>query len=544
MNLSRSVLAALMLAAAAVAVTAGPASAATGFPATADLNGRDGKSLDANVVRVDMYRTGQTVNVVCQDRGDTAYGSSVWDRTTENVWVPDAYVRTGYTGFHPGLPRCSDLGNDGRDFPATTALNGRAAPSLSARVVEVDMYLSGEAVPVVCQATGEAAYGSTVWDRTADGVWVPDAYVRTGYTGFHPDVRRCADAAPSTFAFKAKVDLAGRDRRATSATEKKTYPGGSTIYVVCQAIGANAYGSNIWDRTTDSLWVADHYVKTGYDSFTPGVPRCAADSEDSSGSNGAFPAKVDLAGRDRKSTAGIEKKTYPAGSAVRITCQAYGEYAYGSSIWDRTSDGLWVADFYVRTGTDGFISNMPRCDSDQPSGGGGSGGGTGDGDCAAGHGRIGGAAGPTSGTNAERIARVIAAARTMTGRGLSYSWGAGGKGGPACGSGATSPSGFQDYNVFGFDCSGLTLYAYWKGAGVNIGANTTGQYGVGRRVSYADRAPGDLIFWGENGHTTHVAIYLGDNRMIEAAAPRGTGSVHETTVYSTHRYDLVVRVLG
>ena len=447
---------------------------------------------------------------------------------------------TGSDSFVPGIPRCSDLGQDGSVFPATADLNGRAGPSLGARLVEENMYRSGDWVTVVCQTTGDAAYGSTIWDKTDDNVYVPDAYVKTGSTGFATGVARCTNTTTGQFGFRASVDLAGRSAKSTSATEVKTYPAGSTVFITCQALGENAYGSTIWDKTTDKLWVADHYLKTGYDSFTPGVPRCSGE-DNSSGSGGAYPAKVDLAGRSAKSTTAAEVKTYPAGSTVHITCQAYGELAYGSYIWDKTTDKLWVADYYLKTGSDGFLSNMPRCDDDPPSGGSGGGGSTGD--CGDGHGRINGPAGSTSGTASERIARVIAAARAMTGRGLSYSWGAGGKGGPSCGISAASPGGYLDYNRYGFDCSGFTLYAYWYGTGINIGPNTGSQYNAGRRLSYSERQPGDLIFWANSqGSTTHVAIYLGNNRMLEAAPPRGSGSVHETAVYGSHSQ--VVRLVG
>ena len=522
------------------------ASASTAFTAKADLNGRDGASIDANVVKVDMYRTGQRVNVLCQDRGGMAYGSTIWDKTTENVWVPDAYVRTGVDGFKPGVPRCGDLAQDGQDFPVIADLDGRAEPSLTARLVEEKMYEAGDRVTVVCQTDGGAAFGSTIWDKTDDGVFVPDAQVKTGHSGFAPGLSRCANQTPSRYGFTASTDLAGRADRATTAAAVKTYPAGSTVYITCQAIGANAYGSNIWDYTVDKLWVADHYLKTGYDTFTPGVPRCSPASSPASSSpasppaqsaGGEYPAKVAVAGRKAKSTTSAEVKTYPAGSKIRIVCQAYGALAYGSYIWDKTSDQLWVADAYVTTGSDGFLSNMPRCDDDQPSGGSAP-----TGDCRDGHGRINGPAGSTAGTSAERIARVIAAARNMTGRGLSYSWGGGGKGGPSCGISSPSPGGYVDYNRYGFDCSGYTLYAFWSGAGINIGPNTGSQYGAGRRLPYSQRKPGDLIFWFSGGVSVHVAIYLGDNEMLEAAPPRGSGSVHRTSVYGSHAE--VVRVIG
>jgi cell wall-associated NlpC family hydrolase len=96
--------------------------------------------------------------------------------------------------------------------------------------------------------------------------------------------------------------------------------------------------------------------------------------------------------------------------------------------------------------------------------------------------------------------------------------------------------------VYGFDCSGYTLYSFWKGAGIDIGPNTGSQWNVGRRLPYSQRRPGDLIFWFEGGTSTHVAIYVGNDRMLEAAPPRGTGSVHETAVYGSHSQ--VVRVIG
>src|SRR4051794_37354528 len=45
---------------------------------------------------------------------------------------------------------------------------------------------------------------------------------------------------------------------------------------------------------------------------------------------------------------------YPKGSSVLVVCQAAGGVTYdGSRIWDLTSDGLWVPDHYVATGTSG-----------------------------------------------------------------------------------------------------------------------------------------------------------------------------------------------
>ncbi len=270
-------------------------------------------------------------------------------------------------------------------------------------------------------------------------------------------------------------------------------------------------------------------VATGVGGYGTGT--AAADETAATG----YPAKAELAGRDRKSTAATEVRTHAAGSTVEITCQAYGEWAYGSFIWDRTTDDLWVADHYVKTGYAGFVPGMPRCDGDQPSE---------PPQCAPGHGRIDGPAGPSGGTVEEKIARVLDVARSQTGRDYSYAWGGGGKGGASCGIAAASPGGYVDYARLGYDCSGYTLHAYWKGAGFDIGAHTGAQYGTGRKVPYGERRPGDLILFGTDGVTSHVGLYVGDDRMLQAAPPRGTTSVGEVAVPESNRFASVVRVFG
>lgn len=71
-------------------------------------------------------------------------------------------------------------------------------------------------------------------------------------------------------------------------------------------------------------------------------------------------------------------------------------------------------------------------------------------------------------------------------------------------------------------------------AGVDIGADTNQRSCHGRVISCSDRQAGDLLFRGSQGNTDHVAIYLGNGEMLEAAPPRDTGSVHETAVYGSH----------
>ena len=78
-----------------------------------------------------------------------------------------------------------------------------------------------------------------------------------------------------------------------------------------------------------------------------------------------------------------------------------------------------------------------------------------------------------------------------------------------------------------WDCSGLTLKAY-AAAGVYIGIHgSNSQYNTmaseNRLLPLSARQPGDLLFYSNGGSLTackyHVAIYIGNNQMIEAPYP-------------------------
>ena len=47
--------------------------------------------------------------------------------------------------------------------------------------------------------------------------------------------------------------------------------------------------------------------------------------------------------------------TFAEGHEVELECQIIGENIFGNSIWDKTTDGCYVSDYYVRTGSDGMV---------------------------------------------------------------------------------------------------------------------------------------------------------------------------------------------
>ncbi|KAH6975807.1 CHAP domain-containing protein [Ilyonectria destructans] len=68
--------------------------------------------------------------------------------------------------------------------------------------------------------------------------------------------------------------------------------------------------------------------------------------------------------RSGPGTAFAVKKTYKKGQDVSITCQTPGDNVSGNSIWDKTSDGCYVSDHYVKTGSNGYVkgkcTNVPK----------------------------------------------------------------------------------------------------------------------------------------------------------------------------------------
>ena len=80
-----------------------------------------------------------------------------------------------------------------------------------------------------------------------------------------------------------------------------------------------------------------------------------------------------------------------------------------------------------------------------------------------------------------------------------------------------------------FDCSGLTMRA-WQQAGVNLYHYTGAQWDQTARVAISDLRPGDLVFFGSSGPSSHhVGLYVGNGQMIEA--PRAGVPVRYASIY-------------
>ena len=72
----------------------------------------------------------------------------------------------------------------------------------------------------------------------------------------------------------------------------------------------------------------------------------------------------------------------------------------------------------------------------------------------------------------------------------------------------------------GVDCSGFTMRVMEK-FGVSLPHYSGSQAQMGKKVTSATMKPGDLIFYaGSNGKVNHVAIYIGNGRIVHAASRR------------------------
>ncbi|WP_326693355.1 MULTISPECIES: bifunctional lytic transglycosylase/C40 family peptidase [unclassified Streptomyces] len=119
--------------------------------------------------------------------------------------------------------------------------------------------------------------------------------------------------------------------------------------------------------------------------------------------------------------------------------------------------------------------------------------------------------------------KVIKAARKEIG--TPYSWGGGSAQGPSRGV-CCSPGGKSGTSITGYDCSGLTQYAYAK-AGVRLPRLASDQASVGKRIPRSKGVgalrPGDLVFFAYNpsrdSTINHVGIYLGGGEMLNAPRP-------------------------
>lgn len=123
---------------------------------------------------------------------------------------------------------------------------------------------------------------------------------------------------------------------------------------------------------------------------------------------------------------------------------------------------------------------------------------------------------PGTAITAQQGATAVKAAQEMLGK--PYSWGGGDASGPTAGI-CCSPRGSSGADIRGFDCSGLTVYAYSK-IGITLPRTAAAQYAASKPIKSGQMRIGDLVFYGSSASSIHhVGIYIGGGYMIDAPKP-------------------------
>lgn len=93
----------------------------------------------------------------------------------------------------------------------------------------------------------------------------------------------------------------------------------------------------------------------------------------------------------------------------------------------------------------------------------------------------------------------------------------------------------------GFDCSGFVTYVFRNASDDTLPHNTASIARISRPIDESALRPGDFVFFNTLGEPySHMGIYIGDGRFINAPSSRGHGRVRIDSLrdpYYAQRFD-------
>ena len=128
---------------------------------------------------------------------------------------------------------------------------------------------------------------------------------------------------------------------------------------------------------------------------------------------------------------------------------------------------------------------------------------------------------PTNGDGGSAWSAAIGqqiADRALAWLGWPYTFDGGNVAGPTYGK-AVDYDSRNDSHVYGFDCSGLVMYALAPWLSVDHSASDQYTQAGTLHPAVEQLQPGDLVFWSSDGTIAgigHVAVYLGDGQVVQA----------------------------
>jgi len=97
-----------------------------------------------------------------------------------------------------------------------------------------------------------------------------------------------------------------------------------------------------------------------------------------------------------------------------------------------------------------------------------------------------------------------------------------------------TPYVFSGSNTYGWDCSGMVVWAY-EHFGITLPHSATAQAAVGKRVKTPKY--GDIVIFGYKGYKSfyHSAIYIGKGKVVNANSGAGTTIIEPISNYKNNR---------
>jgi cell wall-associated NlpC family hydrolase len=91
-------------------------------------------------------------------------------------------------------------------------------------------------------------------------------------------------------------------------------------------------------------------------------------------------------------------------------------------------------------------------------------------------------------------------------------------------------------NRSGIDCSAYTGKLYQTAYNINIPRTAREQYRVAEKISRANLAEGDLVFFNTRGGVSHVGVYIGNGFFTHSSSGNGVTINNLTESYYSARY--------